>query len=82
MLQGGWYRANLIPGKLTLLSFNSLQMNSLNLQVDTSEENAELDWLEAQLIKAVSGEKFIVPMHIYENASIWEGKAWENWKKD
>ena len=57
-------------------------MNSLNLQVDTSEENAELDWLEAQLIKAVSGEKFIVQMHIYENASIWEGKAWENWKKD
>jgi hypothetical protein len=30
MHQGGWYRANLVPSKLTLLSFNSLQMNANN----------------------------------------------------
>ena len=27
MLDGGWYRANLIPEKLTLLVFNSLEYN-------------------------------------------------------
>ena len=82
MLQGGWYRSNLIPGKLTFLSFNSLQMNYENEQIETIEENAELNWLEAQLVQAVSGENFIVQMYIYETASLWGGKAYENWMKD
>lgn len=30
--EGGWYRASLIPDKLTLLSFNSLQFNAKSVQ--------------------------------------------------
>ena len=83
MLEGGWYRADLIPGKLTLLSFNSLQMNSSSVVRDlTGEEDTELDWLEAQLVNAAPGEKFLVQMHIYETAGLWNGVGWANWKKD
>jgi predicted phosphodiesterase len=44
MQEGGWYRASLVPDKLTLLSFNSLQYGDRNKQ---GEDGAELDWLEA-----------------------------------
>ena len=81
-LQGGWYRANLIPNKLTLLSFNSLQMNSENEQNKILEEIAELDWLEAQLTNADFGEKFILQMHIYDTTSFWKNKAYANWIQD
>ena len=38
--EGGWYRANLIPGKLTLLSFDSLSLNKNNEQQDDDEIDA------------------------------------------
>ena len=50
--EGGWYRANLIPDKLTFLAFNSLQLNDLNTHKSVVEKLLELEWLREQLSNA------------------------------
>ena len=71
MMQGGWYRADLVPDKLSLLTFNSLQFNYKQEPNVTSEKHAELDWLEHQLRTASQSHKFLIMMHIYETAGWW-----------
>ena len=72
LLQGGWYRANLIPGKLTLLNIDSLPFNRKNDQSTDEESEAQLNWLEEQLKNAGPDEKFFTMMHIYETAGWWD----------
>mmetsp|Transcript_911 Transcript_911/g.1402 ORF Transcript_911/g.1402 Transcript_911/m.1402 type:complete len:108 (+) Transcript_911:513-836(+) len=79
--EGGYYRVNLIPGKLTLLSIDSLPFNSDNYQKSEDVCDAMLNWLEAQLSGAGPDEKFLTMMHIYETAGYWE-EVYTNWKED
>ena len=83
--QGGWYRANLVPGELTFLSFNSLvtneQYEESGSQKADSAAQTEIDWFETQLKQAGPEEKFIIEMHIYETAGWWK-KAIFNWNED
>jgi len=46
MLEGGWYRANLVPDRLTLLVFNSLQFNDKSQKNGKIWLDTELEWLE------------------------------------
>lgn len=39
-MKGGYYKASIVPDKLTLLSFNSLQLNAQNLKEDSDEIDA------------------------------------------
>ena len=73
----------MIPDKLTLLAFNSLQFNDLNTHKSIHEKLNELEWLKEQLNNAGENEKFIIEMHIYETADWW-GKygAAANWHED
>jgi len=79
--QGGWYRAELIPGELTVLCFNSLQFNKKNQEVSVEEKQDQLAWLEAQLSQAGPSEKFFLLMHIYATAGWWL-QPYLNWIQD
>ena len=83
MHEGGWYRANLVPDKLTLLVFNSLHLNAKQEKGTRNEFwiTRELEWLEEQLSNANPTEKFLLEMHIYETADWWYA-AFPNWKED
>ena len=85
MKAGGWYRAELIPGHLTLISFNSLQFNEAS-EVDDQvgyQCDMELDWMERTLEDAREGEKFLLMVHIYETAG-WngDGEPFVQWKEN
>ena len=62
MHEGGWYRANLVPDKLTLLVFNSLHLNAKQEKGTRNEFwiTRELEWLEEQLSNANPTEKFLL----------------------
>lgn len=63
LAEGGWYRADLIPEHLTLLSFNSLQFNASSETITEEmalEKVKELRWLESQLENAKPTEKFLI----------------------
>jgi hypothetical protein len=61
-MQGGFCRYDL-PNRISVLSINSILMNTKNDEVETESVKLQLEWLERQLLDN-SASSYILHMHI------------------
>ena len=78
-MQGGFYRVDLAEG-ISVLSINSILLNTLNSVSETTSETLQRQWLEDQLSNTSDSSRFFLLMHIPPGQ--WWDTHWKKYWKD
>jgi hypothetical protein len=79
-MQGGFYRVDLAEG-VSVLSLNSILLNSKNSEKETASELLQRQWLEDQLSNTNDSSRFFLHMHI-PPGQWWQTDQTDYWRDE